>query len=66
MIIASSVIDQTQGVEGILPYLVSIYPNTPIGIVNTDKLLELTIEGKTDAEMNAIITDLQVKFPLAF
>lgn len=66
MIIEYSAIGRDQRVESILPYLVNLYPNTPIGIVNTDKLIELTIEGKTDAEMNAIITDLQVKFPLAF
>jgi len=62
----TTVADSTQSVEGIIPYLEGLYPGTPIGIINTDKLLELTIEGKTDAEMTAIINNLRVRFPLAF
>lgn len=57
---------QERDADKIIPYLVSLYPDTPIGIVNTDKLIELDMPTKTDAELTAIIDDLRIKFPAAF
>lgn len=57
---------QERDVDKIIPYLVSIYPDTPIEVVNTDKLIELDMPTKTDGELTAIIDDLRIKFPGAF
>ncbi len=53
-------------VDKIIPYMVALYPDTPIGITNTDKVIEFDMPTKSQEELDVIVADLRIKFPLAF
>ncbi|GEM_PF-6188661 len=53
--------------EEALIWLQGQYPNEPISMSsNADKILYLQMEQKTDTEMAAIMTQIQILFPGVF